>query len=347
MRRWRDRVRRMIDYAQRRTELPGAPKALMLETTVRCNLRCPMCPRTFGSYPGDSNADLPDALLYGVLEAFAALGGDSVMLFGLGEPLMDPRIFDVLRRARQLGLTSLLSTNGTFLDKSTRAKLLANPCDQLIISIDAATEATYRTYRVGGDYHQVVRNLEALAREKQQAQVRLSLVPQLVRMPGNLHEEGAFRRRWASVPGITAVRFKDEDIGISKHALHTQDAHLRQNPCYMLWSGMMVVRYTGLVYPCFPIGEVGEPLGNLRTSSLGALWNAPELRRLRGLHGEGQSNAHPVCQVCTVYRPTTPAVLGGMALSGAAMRRALPMAERLGRWAPRLLSERRNRHGEG
>ena len=76
--------------------LPG-PNGISIETTVRCNLSCPMCPRTGGGYP---QQDMDEAILWPVLDDWARLGGDFVFLYGLGEPLLDGRIFDVIRRCQ-------------------------------------------------------------------------------------------------------------------------------------------------------------------------------------------------------------------------------------------------------
>ena len=40
------------------------------------------------------------------------------MLIGLGEPFMDPKIFDRIEYCHRHSISTLLSTNGTFLDES-------------------------------------------------------------------------------------------------------------------------------------------------------------------------------------------------------------------------------------
>src|SRR5262245_41288225 len=100
------RARLMRGYLRGDAHMASGPLEINLETTVRCNLLCPMCPRTGGGYP---NADLPDDMLYSALDQAAVLGADSVLLFGLGEPFMDRRIFDILRYCRTRGLGTTIS----------------------------------------------------------------------------------------------------------------------------------------------------------------------------------------------------------------------------------------------
>ena len=317
--------------------VPG-PSALMVETTVRCNLSCPMCPRTGAGYP---NEELPDALLYPLLEDHAWLGGDHVYLYGLGEPMMDPRIFDILARCKRLGLGTVLSSNGTLLTEARREKLLASGCDHLIVGIDGASEATYSYYREGGKFENVLRNVRALAAEKAATKSPMTLVVQFIRMKKNEHETDLFLRQWRHVAGVDEVRIKEEDIGLPEHAAYEHDGHLRTNPCHLLWRGPMIVRWTGDVYPCYHIAGQGRPMANLRERSLAALWNSEDMRQLRELHQAGRASENPHCATCPAARPRLPFVLGAMALRGTTVRRLVPIAEKAALAFPSLFSERR------
>lgn len=320
------RLRRAHAWLRRRaSDLPG-PAALSVETTVRCNLRCPMCPRTGQGYP---MADMPEEILWPLLSEHAALGGDYVYLYGLGEPLMDPRIFAVLERCRALGLGTIVSTNGTFLDEGRRRSLLEVGCDHLIVSIDAVRDETYQTYRPGGRLREVEAGVEALAREKRAAGVRMDLVVQLVRLKGNRGEEEDFVQRWMGVPGVDSVRLKEEELGFEALGHVLADGYRRENPCHILWRGPLIVRWTGDVYPCHPFANGEAAVGSLRDHSLEALWRGPELTRLRQLHAEGRGAEVPRCAHCPITRPRAPVVVGAMALKGTTTQRLIPVAERL------------------
>lgn len=316
----------------------ATPSALMIETTVRCNLLCPMCPRTGAGYP---NEDLPDEMLWPLLEDFAALGGDHVYLYGLGEPFMDARIFDLLARCRDLGLGTVLSSNATFLDAERRARLLDVGCDHLILGLDGASEETYRIYRKGGRYDRVIEHITSLAAEKTARGGGPTIVVQFIRMKHNRHETQAFLDRWGHVEGIDEVRIKDEDIGLPEHRTYESGADQRFNPCHILWRGPMIVRYNGDVFPCYHIADQGSPLGNLRDASLEDLWNGPEMQRLRELHADRRHASEPLCATCPCTRPRLPFILGAMAVRGTTSRRLVPVAERLALRLPGIFQEPR------
>jgi len=112
MRAW-NRARLLWGYLRRRSTLAALPVEYIVETTAKCNLYCPMCPRETHAQP---KADMSDA----VFEALVGEAGESaehMMLIGLGEPFMDPHIFERIEFCHRHSISTLLSTNGTFLDE--------------------------------------------------------------------------------------------------------------------------------------------------------------------------------------------------------------------------------------
>ncbi|HIA01587.1 MAG TPA: radical SAM protein [Myxococcales bacterium] len=337
-----DRLKLISAYSTGQESNVVGPSALMVETTVRCNLLCPMCPRTGADYP---NEDMPDSMIYPLLKEHAEMGGDHVYLYGLGEPLMDKRIFDLLAYCKSLGVGTILSSNGSFLNAERRKKLLMSGCDHLLLGLDGATESTYSHYRVGGKYQTVVRNIRALAEENARLGNPIYVVVQFIRMKENWHEQDKFLEQWSGVAGVSEVRIKDEDIGLDEHRTYEKDGHLRENPCHTLWRGPMVVRWNGDVFPCYHIASGGRPLGNLAESSLSELWNSPRMQTMRALHSEHRSGEHEHCKTCPAARPRLPLLLGAMALRGTTVRRLVPMVEKLAHKYPALLSEKRQKKG--
>src|SRR3989441_12136548 len=68
------------------------PRSLYLETTNRCDSKCQTCIRTFQSL--EPPADLTLERVRMIAEQFPAL--DRVVLHGIGEPLLNPQIFDIV-----------------------------------------------------------------------------------------------------------------------------------------------------------------------------------------------------------------------------------------------------------
>src|SRR5580692_2227670 len=122
MRAW-NRAKLLWGYLARQTKLNGLAVEYIVETTAKCNLYCPMCPRETHKQPKeDMTSDIFERLVQG-----AAHSGEHMMLIGLGEPFMDRNIFDRIEYCERHGVSTLLSTNGTFLDEKTAARLLDTP----------------------------------------------------------------------------------------------------------------------------------------------------------------------------------------------------------------------------
>src|ERR1700761_9621086 len=127
-------------YLLGRHDLGSAlPVEYIVETTAKCNLYCPMCPRETHKQPkADMAQDVFERLL-----AQAGASAEHMMLIGLGEPLMDPEIFRRIELCHQHSISTLLSTNGTLLDEKHAARLLDTPLEQITFSFDGAKKETF------------------------------------------------------------------------------------------------------------------------------------------------------------------------------------------------------------
>ena len=76
-----------------------------------------------------------------------AQGGVKYLVFTGGEPLLYPPLVDILAQARDLGIITLLCTNGALLDLPKLSQLQEAGLDSLIISIDAASAQRHDGHR--------------------------------------------------------------------------------------------------------------------------------------------------------------------------------------------------------
>ena len=121
---------------------------LKLNVTDGCNLRCRHCYRRSGV---PFAHELETTELVRLVEEHAALNGTSIMVSG-GEPLFRrSTTISLLRRAKELGLKTVMLTNGTMITART-AQLLEGLLDQVQISLDGPDPITndsvrgYRTF---------------------------------------------------------------------------------------------------------------------------------------------------------------------------------------------------------
>lgn len=111
------------------------PRYLFLEVTTECNLRCKQCHMWMSSEPVGT---LSTAEKLRVVDEFAAWAGVGMVVMTGGEPFKKTdEVLAISRRARSLGLTSAVNTNGTMIDESLYDMLLMEGPHYLVLSIDA------------------------------------------------------------------------------------------------------------------------------------------------------------------------------------------------------------------
>ena len=324
MRAW-NRAKLLWGYLARQARLRALPVEYIVETTAKCNLYCPMCPRETHKQP---KADMPDQVFDRLVRESGSTA-EHMMLIGLGEPFMDPAIFQRIEFCHQHSISTLLSTNGTFLDEKLAARVLDSPLEQITLSFDGATKESFEFYRKGAKFEKVRDNFVRFARMKAERRSPLQVVVQMVKMEGNAAEVDEFLRFWSALPGVDQVRIKEDETNLMRpDAGHTADEWT--HPCHYLWRGPMYVKQNGDVYPCCQSYMLdGKPLGNLASASLVDIWNSVEMQRMREAHARGRGGDVDVCSRCCTTIPHPLLVAGSLALHGRTVRRLLPLVERL------------------
>jgi radical SAM protein with 4Fe4S-binding SPASM domain len=324
MRSW-NRARLFWGYLRGRAGLNALPVEYIVETTAKCNLYCPMCPRETHKQPKEDMAEE----VFDRLVKESGKTAEHMMLIGLGEPFMDPRIFDRIEYCARHGISTLLSTNGTFLDEQTADRVLRSPLEHITLSFDGATKESFEYYRKGARFEKVRDNFVRFARMKKERRARVHVVVQMVRMERNAGEVEDFLRFWSAVPGVDQVRIKEDETNLIRpDAGHS--ASDWKHPCHYLWRGPLYVKHNGDIYPCcqsYMLG--GAPVGRVGERPLAEVWNSEEMRRMRRLHVEGRAGEIDVCSRCCATIPHPLLVAGSLVLHGRTVRRALPWIERL------------------
>jgi MoaA/NifB/PqqE/SkfB family radical SAM enzyme len=286
-----------------------------------------MCPRYVYEFDNE-NMDLD---LYRKIIEDCRDHVEFVWPYGVGEPLIHPRIFEMIRITRKAGIRAGLSTNATLLDDTRADQLLDSGLDYLILAFDGATRRTYETYRVGASFEQSRRNIVDFLRKKQARHSPMHVVVQMVVLKENRDEIESFRKLW-TMPGLDEVRFKRDEVQLEGSRIPGDAFRARRrNPCYLLWRGPMYVSYDGRAHPCCQMYDQ-PPVGDLKTQSVSEVWNSTGMVRLREAHLAGDLEDYPRCTTCQAARPSLPAFYGSLAFSSLRVRKVVPALEKLARF---------------
>jgi pyruvate-formate lyase-activating enzyme len=154
----------------------GSIQHLLIEPTAQCNLDCPtVCGH---SYPRRRQPAfkrktrfLPLDLFKQIVEGLDRPVG-KICFYNYGEPLLHPDFFTMCEmiRARCPSTHIVTSTNGTRLKEAAiRAGLLRSGLDEMIVSVDGATQSSYEAYRRGGRLDEILEGMRLLKEERDRA----------------------------------------------------------------------------------------------------------------------------------------------------------------------------------
>jgi MoaA/NifB/PqqE/SkfB family radical SAM enzyme len=210
-----------MGIALRPSVVPDLPRSLYLETTNRCDSECQTCIRTFASL--EPPADLTLARVQAIVEQFPVL--DRVVLHGIGEPLLNREIFDIVGWLTRRVATVLFNSDAISLTAARARRLIESGLDEYRVSMDAATASTYRRLRGVDHFDRVVgnvRRLVELERELGRSTPRVSLW--FTATQTNIDELPAFVELAASL-GVGEVYvqrlvFNGLGLAIEENALH-------------------------------------------------------------------------------------------------------------------------------
>src|SRR5581483_5412942 len=177
---------RYLKSRRREAVVDYLPIKLDIENVSRCNYRCTMC-AVSDWHKGTRAEDLS-------LEAFRRLideqtGLVEIKLQGLGEPVMQgDDYFAVIRYARSKHIWVRTTTNASLLHlKNNCRDLIDTDVNEVQISVDGASKASFETIRRGANFERVcsnIRQINAYCKEKGVTRTKMWTVVQ----KANRHE---------------------------------------------------------------------------------------------------------------------------------------------------------------
>jgi MoaA/NifB/PqqE/SkfB family radical SAM enzyme len=175
---------------------------IVLVVTTVCNLRCVMCPQGMREVKNPAHTSQE---IIGRCESFLEQS-QRVILSGIGEAMLSPAFWSTIAALKDKRFGVLrLHTNGHFVSEDNAVRLLDSGLSLLMISLDAATPATYRKIR-GSDLEIPLVGIRRLvALRKKYPRTRLQIAITMTLMRDNVTEAAEF---------ITLARLLDVDTAI-------------------------------------------------------------------------------------------------------------------------------------
>ncbi|MBN1800762.1 MAG: radical SAM protein [Candidatus Lokiarchaeota archaeon] len=275
---------------------------LQLHINNKCNLRCAHCYER-GLEHKVINLLKPNEI-FEIIEKFQSFvkgfGWKGKIYFTGGEPLLDPNLYDYISSARNLGLVTMILSNGTLITEYKVRKLVGAGLNIAQISIDGL-ESSHDLIRGPGSFKKATKGIEECSKAGLFTTIMTTLgrwnskdIEGIVRH-AILHgaNEFSFGRL---VPEGNGILLKDQILSkdelkqvfkkikkinkkygkFIRFALHdplwtTYCGENVTHGCSAGISGICVVE-NGDVMPCRRLNSV---IGNIKTDTFETLWNSP------------------------------------------------------------------------
>jgi radical SAM protein with 4Fe4S-binding SPASM domain len=303
------------------------PAQIQIEATSKCNFRCPSCSHARENAAGQH---LSQADFRNILDRLP-WRPKSVILRGIGEPLLNPNFFAMIDILAEKGIRCEFNTNGSLLKPAMWPEILSRSnIDSISISFDGAKADTFESLRVGGNFdnwQQLVRGF--LARAKSEGRNNLTVSANVVVSRPNLSEIGQIVRLAAEmgfnhVSILDPIPFdglamsmcpsRDEVVAARKEVTDLADSLGLKSSCYLRrlhWTESLLprcmmpweyvfIRANGDVAPCCALfgSDKEAVMGNLFRQDFLDIWNGDAFRRYRR---ENISGKNPRCSVCPYH----------------------------------------------
>jgi len=272
------------------------PPSIQVEPTNFCNARC-ICCSNERITRGRGFMDI--ALFRDIIDQAKSLGVPIIHLFMNGEPLLHPRIVEMVRYTKSQGLAVHLTTNGMPLDPGKIDDILSaglDSSDYFVFSVLGHSEPVHEKVMRGVRRRTVLANIYELLRRREELGLNGPVIETIFyTLPENIHEKEDFLDFWkgrvdhARAVGICRA-YSDFMYGGPADII-------RNKTCSNLWE-RMIVYWNGDVTVCSRDIDGAFSFGNIRERPLEELWNHQYLAAVKEAHKRRDFGFFSLCRNC-------------------------------------------------
>lgn len=289
---WNDNPQRFI--------VERGPIHLDVELSSICNLRCPMCFCTIELLKGEEGKithGLMSMERYKkIIDEAVEIGVYSVKLNWRGEPLMHPRIAEMIQYAKEKGILDvMINTNGVKLNEELSYRIIEAGLDKIFFSIDSIEKENYEKIRVGAKFEKTIENVKAFCKINEEKGHPVYTRVQKVLLNDTEKENAKFVKYFSGI--VDQVAFEDyepyDGQGMGKEVKIKKNV---QFTCSMPWQRLLIT-WNGEYRICCDCFDRGI-FGHNDTQTIEEFWNGEVMKKIRNSHKRGKFYEVEVCRKC-------------------------------------------------
>jgi radical SAM protein with 4Fe4S-binding SPASM domain len=260
----------------------------------------------------------------------------SIDFFNWGEPLLNKDDYRMIGYAHKQKIVTTISSNFQHFSERGADEMISSGLDNLILSIDGASQESYEKYRIGGNFQKAIDNISTLVKKKRESGVNHPYIYwQFLVMKHNEHEiekaSEMARELGVDTIGIDPAYLPVETREIAMQCLPSNSKYHRYNleelekkwqaqenqtqspqpsdtpstvsykrliNCSWLWT-QTTINWDGGISPCCAIWDPSHDFGNITGSSFKEVWNNDKYRASRIFSAKGEvDKTLTTCMIC-------------------------------------------------
>jgi len=297
-----NKVLAYLSFLLKLEKSPAKPLLWQIEPTNACMMNCVMCPRkNMKRKVGFMDLNLFKKIID------QAKYNDHLLMHHYGDPLIHPKIDEMIRYVRSKGIIPGMSVNPKLLTRKMCERLIDAGLGVIIISLDGIDDKTYKYYRgKEANYDEAVKNINTLIEVKREKNSDLYVEVQMIKMKKTKGDTEKFEKLWnkdgvnkvAIKPFITFDGSDQEIINQADEETLSKKFKEKQKPnCSWPWVSL-VVMWDGKVVTCCYDYDGKYVVGDLNKESLREIWNNKKMRLIRRQIKNNELHQNPLCKTC-------------------------------------------------
>jgi len=275
------------------------PKMVVLATTYVCNALCPGCAFT--------NSDIResyDDTKFMQEDTFKKIADEVgkekawLRLSGGGEPLIHPKILDMVKYAKDKDCKVGLINNGSMMTEDIASILLDLEIDMIEFSVDAADAQTYDIVRKGLSFEKLLKNVKTTFDLRNKKKSKTKILASAVNQKGVdidaveefwLPHVDLFQKRKFLTWGINDL----EQSADTTPYLPVED----RIPCPIIFDRLLIDSRGRAMFCIHDIAGKTD-MGNIHDQSIKSIWSSEDFNKIRQAHLNCKGDQIDICKNC-------------------------------------------------
>ena len=267
-----------------------------------CNLECTFCARTIKVQNDDWRKvmHMDINLFKKIIDEAVELGTYSINMNLLCEPLIHPKLLEMIKYAKEKGIVDVhFHSHGGLLNEEKANLLLDSGLDKLFFSIDSPYKDKYNKIRVLSDFDNVIANLKRFkelrdARGQLNPMIRVSMIQFPDIEEQELIDAKEFFLQFADAVGFQ--QYVDPYRKIGKDRTYPSE-YKSKFVCQQPFTRLSIIE-DGRVSPCCNDYNQELIIGDVSKQSLKEIWESNKLAQFRDVMKKGDFYKIHACANC-------------------------------------------------